>query len=69
MMMALKLERPCPHCGEALIVAFKSDMKGGLMAAVVHGLYESLDLSGIQWRPVKGFEAMVKLPESSEVPW
>ena len=70
--MALKLGRDCPHCGEQLTVLFKRDMsanpKGGLMAAVVHGLIEHLDTGRIEWKPVTGFDDAVKLP-NSEIPW
>jgi len=70
--MALKLRRECPHCGEGLSVVFKRDMsanpKGGLMAAVVHGLIEELNPSAIEWKPVRGLDDMVRLPEP-EMPW
>jgi|KBSMisStaDraftv2_1062788.scaffolds.fasta_scaffold1009421_2 hypothetical protein len=66
--MALKLARRCPHCGEELLVVFKSDLKGDLQAAVVHGMYEALDYGHVDWKPVKGLNDMVKLPEP-EVPW
>ena len=69
--MALKLSRSCPHCGEELTVVFRSDLKGDLMAAVVHGLLESMDVFTIDWKPVKGFKDMVKLPvpDDAQVPW
>jgi hypothetical protein len=71
--MALKLGRQCPHCGEQLTVAFTRDLSKPdkpLMAAVVHGLIEHLSMD-IDWQPVNGLDDVTRLPEPSShvVPW
>jgi hypothetical protein len=59
--MALKMGRDCPHCGEELVVAFKRDLSqpgAPLMGAVSHGIYD-MDM---KWVPITGFEDALRLP-------
>ena len=69
--MALKLSRPCPHCGEELIVAFRSDLKGDLMAAVVHGLLESMEHQHHRLEAGQGLRrhGQSPVPDAAQVPW
>ena len=61
---ALKLGRPCPHCGEDLVVAFKRDLftpDAPLMVLVSHGVYDT----DAKWQPVTGFEDAMRLTEAA----
>jgi hypothetical protein len=61
------MSRPCPHCGEPLLVYFKRDLsKPGspLMGAVAHGQYDF----GMEWSPVTGFEDGLRLPDPRRSP-
>ncbi|HKN43392.1 MAG TPA: hypothetical protein VJW23_05670 [Propionibacteriaceae bacterium] len=63
--MALKLGRDCPHCGEELVVAFKRDVfkpNSPLMVLVSHGIYDT----EAKWTEVTGFEDALRLTASEK---
>jgi hypothetical protein len=60
LVMGLKLQERCIHCGEELVIYFRRDMSrrdGPLQCTVVHSIYQSQPW---RWKDLHGFEDLTR---------